>query len=187
MPIRMQRFRKEFLERKVRTMIEEKALVAVAYVGNMNHSDKTMVRQELAKAEATISFTKSTLQRMALDSMGHASLVPLLRGETSIIAGPAEVSTAIALQAISKQLPDFTVLGASLHQRRLLQARFEDLYPPATPATPSHPQPHPANLAEAHPNNTCLTLFTDRAWLRSSMTSADSPRSLLLRWCTQIC
>jgi len=125
MPIRMQRFRKEFLERKLRTMIEEKALVAVAYVGNMNHSDKTMVRQELAKAEATISFTKSTLQRMALDSMGHASLVPLLRGETSIIAGPAEVSTAIALQAISKQLPDFTVLGASLHQRRLLQ--FNDI------------------------------------------------------------
>ena len=52
-----------------------------------------------------------------------AGLAPLLRGKTILATGPAEVSMAKQLLAFEKTMPDFTVLGALLHSRRVLQVR----------------------------------------------------------------
>eukprot|EP00966_Prymnesium_polylepis_P329673 7385347-Prymnesium_polylepis.1 len=107
-PLRLQRFRKQFLAEKVRKMVAERPLVGVTYVGNMSTGERRSVQVELDKVGASISYTRNAYASFGMKAAGFECLVPLLRGQTAIIAGPAEVATAAALQSVSKQLPEFT-------------------------------------------------------------------------------
>ena len=123
MSLKMLRFRKEFIVEKLSSMIDNAPLVAVAYVGHLDVPEKAMVNSLLKKADARISYSKNTLSKIALENTGNALLIPLMHGLVGVIAGPSEVETAIALKAVTKQFPEFTVLGATLNKERLLQAR----------------------------------------------------------------
>lgn len=123
MALKMQRFRKEFLMEKVRRMIADRPLVGVAYVGNLNSEQRDITMAELSRTGASISFVKNKVASFALKAEGLDPLIPLLRGQTAIIAGHAEVDTASVMQSMSKKVPDFTVLGACLYRERLLDVR----------------------------------------------------------------
>ena len=122
MALRVQTFRKEFLAARVRDLVADRALVAVAHAGNMGNVDKALVKATLSEAGAKVNYTRNKYAAKALEAAGLGELSPLLRGMTAIIAGPSEVETAKALHGLSKQLPDFFVLGAMLDSQRILQA-----------------------------------------------------------------
>ena len=119
--LRIQRVRKEYLINRVRTQVENAALVAVAHVGNMDTADRMLVKKGVEAAGGSITFTKNGLVAKGLERAGADGLVPLLRGHTMLATGPAEVPVASALHDLSKSMPSFFVLGALLEKRRLLQ------------------------------------------------------------------
>jgi len=109
---------------KMRDEARRAALVAIASTGNLASSDKYRVRYGLQEVGASVDFTKNSLKLKSLQQLAPKgeALAPLLRGKTLIACGPAEVPMAKQLLALEKQLPDFFVVGALLHQKRVLQA-----------------------------------------------------------------
>lgn len=116
----LQRFRKEFLAEKLRRMVVDRPLVAITYVGNMDTFARQKAQLELDKVGASISYVRNAYASHGMRAAGLEGLVPILRGQTAVVAGPADVATAKALQAMSKQLPDFVILGACLNGQRVL-------------------------------------------------------------------
>jgi ribosomal protein L10 len=124
MSLKIQRVRKEFLVGRVTERVKRSALVAVAHVGNLNISDRTLVRRSLTDAGGDVTFVKNSLTAKGLEAAGAHDLAPLLRGNTLLATGPDEVPIAAALHSLSKSVPNFVVLGALLNSRqRILQVR----------------------------------------------------------------
>jgi len=123
MALRIQRIRKEFLINRVCQQASKSALVAVAHTGNLETNQREEVRRSIAAVGGNVTFTKNSLTEKGLQkaSPQAAELVPLLRGITALASGPAELPLATTLMALSKNIPDFFVLGALVNQSRVLQ------------------------------------------------------------------
>uniref|UniRef100_A0A7S0L3T5 50S ribosomal protein L10 n=1 Tax=Coccolithus braarudii TaxID=221442 RepID=A0A7S0L3T5_9EUKA len=119
--LRMAQFRKEWLVAQAEARTSQSTLVAIAYAGNMRGAEKGALSETFEKVGASTSFLKNSLMRRYLVSSRLAPLAPLVRGQTAVIAGNADVGLAEQLVAVGKKSPNFFVLGAMLEQRLLLQ------------------------------------------------------------------
>ena len=140
LPLKVQRLRKEYIVSRITKSVSNAALVAVAHTGNMTHADRSSLRRTVSEAGGEVTFAKNTLCVKALEAAGGPAigLAPLLRGNTVLATGPAEVPVAAALLGAAKTLPDFHVLGALLDQRRLLQFYDVDKLAKLPPAEQLH-------------------------------------------------
>lgn len=121
--LKIQRLRKEFLAARVADMVKSNPLSCVVQTGNLSMPERTAVRQAVQAVGGEITFIKNSVTIKGLELAGGPamSLAPALKGPTALASGPAEVPLAHALKTLSKELPDFFVLGALLDSQRLLQ------------------------------------------------------------------
>ena len=126
--MKVQHLRKEYLVERMRSMFVKSQLAVVCATGNLNWSESYRLRKEVDKVGGVVTFTKNNLANVAMKKMieidGHENAMhmrPLFRGQTCFITGPAEVPLAKSLLDLSKDLPNFYVLGAMLNKERLLQ------------------------------------------------------------------
>ena len=117
----LQRFRKEYLVRKVRESVQNRALVAVAHAPDFSRETMMLLNEELQPHGATVRFQKNSLGRIGLKDAGLEPLVKFVKGPVALIAGDAEMPLAKAIQGLSKKINNWIVMGAMLDGRILLE------------------------------------------------------------------
>ena len=119
--MKAQMFRKRFVAEGVRDRVLRSQLVAVVHVGSLNVAGREYIRRSLAGVGGEVSFAKNSLTARGLEEAGASGLVPLIHGTTALATGPAEVPLAASLLKISKEHPQFLVVGAMVNSSRVLE------------------------------------------------------------------
>ena len=120
--VKMQNVYREFVVKQVSQAVRSSELVAIAHTGHLKMAQRSTVIRTMEGVGGHAIFGKNTLLGKGLKKEGAAGLVPLLRGKTALVVGPAEVPAAKALLTLTKEVPNFFVLGALLNSERLLEA-----------------------------------------------------------------
>mmetsp|Transcript_19548 Transcript_19548/g.32621 ORF Transcript_19548/g.32621 Transcript_19548/m.32621 type:complete len:211 (-) Transcript_19548:218-850(-) len=119
--LRVDRFRKQFLIEKLKTLVHGRPLVAVAYAGNLNNASKALLQGEMQQVGASSCIMKASLGRRAFLECSAEPLASVIKGPTAVVAGDNDVGLAQKLLVISRKVPEFIVLGALLDCRLVLE------------------------------------------------------------------
>ena len=121
--MKLQRVQREFAVKRVREAVRGSQLVAVAHTGHLPIATRSRVIKAMEDVGGQAVFAKNSLIGIGLKEEGAEALTPLLRGKLALTTGPAEVPLAKKLVELTKEIPDFFVLGAVINSQQLLQVR----------------------------------------------------------------